>query len=49
MEAENNQGNQYRFPISKCGGILGGVLFMNATTADNSTLHLNLFESIKPC
>ena len=39
---------EYRFPISKCGGILGGVLFMNATTADNTTLDLNLFESIKP-
>lgn len=39
---------EYRFPISKCGGILGGVLFMNATTADNKALSLNLFESIKP-
>jgi outer membrane protein assembly factor BamA len=39
---------EYRFPISKCGGILGGVLFLNATTTDNSALSLNLFESIKP-
>ncbi len=39
---------EYRFPISKCGGILGGVLFLNATTADNRALSLNLFESIKP-
>ncbi len=39
---------EYRFPISKCGGVLGGVLFLNATTADNSALSLNLFESIKP-
>ncbi len=31
---------EYRFPISKCGGILGGVLFMNATTADNTALGL---------
>ena len=39
---------EYRFPISKCGGILGGVLFLNATTADNKALELTLFESIKP-
>jgi outer membrane protein assembly factor BamA len=39
---------EYRFPISKCGGILGGVLFVNGTTADNPALSLNLFESIKP-
>jgi len=39
---------EYRFPISKCGGILGGVLFLNATTADNKALSLNLFESVKP-
>jgi hypothetical protein len=38
---------EYRFPISKCSGILGGVLFLNATTADNSALNLKLFESIK--
>jgi outer membrane protein assembly factor BamA len=39
---------EYRFPISKCGGILGGVLFVNATTADNPAQSLKLFESIKP-
>ena len=39
---------EYRFPISNCGGILGGVLFLNGTTADNSALDLGLFESIKP-
>jgi hypothetical protein len=39
---------EYRFPISRCGGILGGVLFLNATTADNSAQSLKLFESIKP-
>jgi outer membrane protein assembly factor BamA len=38
---------EYRFPISKPGGVLGGVLFANATTTDNSALDLNLFESIK--
>jgi hypothetical protein len=39
---------EYRFPISHCGGILGGVLFINATSANNPSLSLRLFESIKP-
>ncbi len=39
---------EYRFPISGCGGILGGVVFVNGTTSDNPTLDLDLFESIKP-
>jgi outer membrane protein assembly factor BamA len=39
---------EYRFPISRCGGILGGVVFLNGTTSDNPILNLNLFESIKP-
>jgi outer membrane protein assembly factor BamA len=39
---------EYRFPLSKPGGILGGVLFMNATTADNKFQDLKLFDSIKP-
>lgn len=39
---------EYRFPISRCGGILGGVVFVNATTADNDLQSLKLFESIKP-
>ncbi|MCU0377714.1 MAG: BamA/TamA family outer membrane protein, partial [Bacteroidales bacterium] len=39
---------EYRFPISKCSGVLGGVLFLNATTADNEFQSLNLFESIRP-
>ena len=41
---------EYRFPISKCGGILGGVLFINATTADNPNA-INpekLFDKIAP-
>jgi len=38
---------EYRFPISKCGGILGGVLFVNATTTDSKEKSLALFESIK--
>jgi len=39
---------EYRFPISKCGGILGGVLFVNATTASSPAQSLELFESVKP-
>ncbi len=39
---------EYRFPISPCNGLLGGVLFVNATTANNPYLDLKLFESIKP-
>ena len=39
---------EYRFPISQCGGLFGGVLFANATTANNPFLSLSLFESIKP-
>jgi len=39
---------EYRFPISQCGGVLGGVLFANATSANNPFLSLSLFESIKP-
>lgn len=37
---------EYRFPISPCGGILSGVLFLNATTANNEK-SLKLFESVK--
>ncbi|HEY3404405.1 MAG TPA: BamA/TamA family outer membrane protein [Ohtaekwangia sp.] len=39
---------EYRFPISQCGGIWGGVLFVNGTTATNPTQSLKLFESVKP-
>ena len=39
---------EYRFPISSCGGIWGGVLFVNATTATNPLQSLTLFESVKP-
>jgi hypothetical protein len=38
---------EYRFPISRCGGILGGVLFVNATSANNQALDLKLMESIQ--
>lgn len=39
---------EYRFPISPCSGVLGGVLFVNATTTNNKAQDLGLFESIKP-
>ena len=39
---------EYRFPISNCGGIMGGVLFVNGTTANNPGQSLKLFESVKP-
>lgn len=39
---------EYRFPISPCGGVVGGVLFANATTTNNPAQSLDLFNSIKP-
>ncbi len=39
---------EYRFPLSSCGGLWGGVLFVNATTASNPFQSLSIFESVKP-
>ena len=41
---------EYRFPISRCGGIVGGVVFVNATTTDNPSAAkpLGLFDYIAP-
>lgn len=39
---------EYRFPISRCGGVFSGVAFVNATSASNPTQDLDLFQSIKP-
>jgi hypothetical protein len=39
---------EYRFPISPCSGVLGGVLFVNGNTANNPKQSLSIFESIKP-
>ncbi len=39
---------EYRFPISPCGGVLGGVLFVNATTATNPILSQKLLQSVNP-
>lgn len=39
---------EYRFPISQCSKILGGVLFLNATTATNRTNDIDLFSYVRP-
>jgi outer membrane protein assembly factor BamA len=39
---------EYRFPISQCTQILGGVVFVNATTTSNSQTGVGLFEYIRP-
>lgn len=39
---------EYRFPISDFGGLWGGVVFLNASTANNEAESLALFESVKP-
>lgn len=39
---------EYRFPLSSCGGVWGGVLFVNATTASNPISSVKLFEYVKP-
>ncbi len=36
--------SEYRFPISK-NGLLGGVAFLNATTASNSKMHQPVFDA----
>jgi len=38
---------EYRFPISQFGGIWGGVLFVNAASANNDGQSLGLFQSVK--
>ena len=41
---------EYRFPISHCGGIIGGVLFLNASSSDNpnATKPVGLFDYVAP-
>ena len=39
---------EYRFPISQCSKIIGGVIFINANTASNRESNVHLFESIRP-
>ena len=40
--------SEYRFPISKYTGILGGVVFVNATTASSDDDTRELFEYVDP-
>jgi hypothetical protein len=39
---------EYRFPISPCSKIVGGVLFANVTTASNRDMNVPLFGYLKP-
>lgn len=39
---------EYRFPISQCSQILGGVVYVNATTASNNYTGVELFQYIQP-
>ena len=39
---------EYRFPISPCSHIVGGVLFANVTTASNRDMGIPLFGYLKP-
>lgn len=39
---------EYRFPIIPCGKILGGVIFLNMTTASNRNTNVSLFEYVRP-
>ncbi len=39
---------EYRFPISPCSRILGGVLFANVSTASSRDVHVPLFGYLKP-
>lgn len=38
---------EYRFPISTCSGVLGGVLFVNGTTTSNRDSNVKLFDYTK--
>jgi len=39
---------EYRFPILSCSKTLGGVIFVNATTASNNSRGVSLFDYVKP-
>jgi hypothetical protein len=39
---------EYRFPISPCTKMLGGVLFLNLTTASDRDAEIPLFGYLKP-
>jgi len=39
---------EWRFPISQCSKILGGVVFVNAVTTSNPNTDVKLFQYIRP-
>ncbi len=39
---------EYRFPITRCSQVLGGAIFLNATTASSKDLGTPLFGYIRP-
>jgi hypothetical protein len=39
---------EWRFPIWPCSNIIGGVLFVNATTTDNPARNVALFQYVQP-
>jgi len=39
---------EWRFPIWPCSNIIGGVVFVNATTTDNPARNVALFQYVQP-
>lgn len=39
---------EYRFPLLRCAQTLGGVIFINATTANNDFTGVSLFDYVRP-
>ncbi|MEI6899738.1 MAG: BamA/TamA family outer membrane protein [Bacteroidota bacterium] len=39
---------EYRFPITPCSGLIGGVVFFNVTTASSYDQNVQLFVRIRP-
>jgi outer membrane protein assembly factor BamA len=39
---------EYRFPISQCSELIGGVVFVNMNTASNRDAHVALFQYVMP-
>jgi len=39
---------EYRFPITPCTKILGGAIFLNATTASSRSADVSLFQYVRP-
>jgi hemolysin activation/secretion protein len=39
---------EYRFPITPCSQLIGGVVFLNAVTTDNPNRNIGLFKYVMP-